>query len=113
MLFANADDLQFFTTMIGRLGGNKKREPAQIMETPNQPVGASLDILALVNQFFAARPGHWGGWVFQTYPMIDRIEFLNAERTKATAAVTIGYAGATVVLEKKDGAWVATALTNQ
>jgi len=113
VLFANADQLQFFATMMRRLGGNKKREPTQIMETPNQPIGPSLDILRLLNQFFATRPGHWGGWEFLTYPVISRIEFLNAERTKATAAVTIGYAGATVVLEKRDGTWVATALTNQ
>jgi hypothetical protein len=46
-------------TMIGlldrtltALGGTKRRQPAQIMETPNQPVGESMNILALWNEFF-------------------------------------------------------------
>ncbi len=113
VIFATADQIQFFTTMISRLGGNMKRAPTQVMQTPNQPVGPSMDILALINQFFAARPGHWGGWEFETYPVLGRIEFLNPERTKATAAVTIGYSGVTVVLEKNDGVWLATGLTNR
>jgi tetratricopeptide (TPR) repeat protein len=112
VLFLNADQLQFFTTMIERLGGTRQRPSTGVMETPNQPIGPSMDILALLNQCFAARPGHWGGWVFETYPAVHRIEFLNAERTRASAAVTIGYAGATVVLEKKNGVWIATGLTN-
>jgi len=82
------------------------------MQTPNQPVGASLDILALWNKFFAARPGHWGGWELETYPVITRLEFTDAARTRAEAAVTIGYSGATVVLEKTAGRWVAVRLTN-
>jgi hypothetical protein len=112
MIFATADQIQFFNTMISRLGGNKKGVPASIMQM-NAPVGPSLDILKLLNQFFASRPGHWGGWEFETYPVITRVDFLNAERTKALAAVTVGYSGASVVLEKKDGVWIATGLTNQ
>ena len=44
---------------------------------------------------------------------ILRLSFVNAERTKANANVTIGYSGATVVLEKIDGKWRAVRLTNQ
>jgi hypothetical protein len=113
VLFFDPDQLRFFGTMMTRLGGTKKRQPTAVMETPNQPIGPSLDILALVNQFFPARPGHWGGWEFETYPRIDRVEFLNVERTQAVAAVTVGYSGASVVLEKKGGVWIAVRLTNE
>lgn len=102
--------------LLGRLpptlGGTRRRVPTQVMETPNQPVGTSMDILAFWNRYFPARPGHWGGWVLETYPTVTRIEFTDAARTKATAAVTIGYSGATVVLEKVSGEWHAVRLTN-
>jgi hypothetical protein len=42
-----------------------------------------------------------------------RIEFLNPERTKAGAHVTIGVLGAVVTLEKVDGVWRATGLTGR
>ena len=79
----------------------------------DQPVGDSMQILSLFGRFFEARPGHWGGWELETYPQVTQIEFVNAERTKANAHVTIGYSGATVVLEKVDGKWRAVRLTNQ
>jgi len=44
---------------------------------------------------------------------VTQIEFVNAERTWANAIVTIGYSGATVVLEKIDGQWRALRLVNQ
>jgi hypothetical protein len=83
------------------------------METPNQPIGPSLDILGFWNTFFAARAGHWGGWVLETFPIVTEIEFLNPERTKAAARVTVGYSGATVLLEKQGQTWRATALVNK
>jgi hypothetical protein len=99
--------------LLPTLGGTKRRQPQQVMETPNQPVGDSMDVLNFWNRFFAGRPGHWGGWELDTYPRIAQIEFLDAARAKANAAVVIGYSGATVVLEKIDGHWRAIRLTNQ
>jgi tetratricopeptide (TPR) repeat protein len=113
VLFLPDEDLDLLRYVLAKLGGSKRRVPRAIMETPNQPVGASMDILALWNKFFPARPGHWGGWELETYPKITQIEFTDAGRTKAEAAVTIGYSGATVVLEKVDGRWIARRLTNQ
>ena len=40
-----------------------------------------------------------------TYPVFSDIEFLDAARTGALVPITIGYAGATAVLEKVDGVW--------
>ena len=49
----------------------------------------------------------------ETYPYVTQIEFVNAERTRAHARVTIGYSGGTVVLEKIDGQWRAIELANE
>jgi hypothetical protein len=89
------------------------RADVQVKTSDGQPVGDSMQILSLFGRFFEARPGHWGGWELETYPQVTQIEFVNAERTKANANVTIGYSGATVVLEKVDGKWRAVRLTNQ
>jgi len=112
VLLVNDEDLGFFSLMMNKVGGTKKRTPQAIMEVPNQPVGPSVNVMALLNKFFPMRPGHWGGWEFLTYPVITEIEFMNAGRTLARARVTIGYSGCDVLLEKAAGAWKATAMTN-
>lgn len=81
------------------------------MEVPNQPIGGSAAIAEVWDELFAMRPGHWGGWMLSTFPAVSGIEFLDTAPTKATAAVTIGYSGATIVLEKVDGLWKAVRLT--
>jgi hypothetical protein len=113
VLMLDADQLRFFSDLMDKIGGTKRRTPTAIMETPNQPVGASLTVMALLNKFFPVRPGHWGGWEFLTYPVITEIEFTDAARTKARAKVTIGYSGCDVLLEKAGGAWKAVGLANQ
>ena len=113
VLLLKSDELSLLARLLPTIGGTKRRTPAYIMETPNQPVGDSMQILSLFGRFFQARPGHWGGWELETYPQVTQIEFDNAERTKANAHVTIGYSGATVVLEKVNGKWRAVRLTDQ
>jgi hypothetical protein len=113
VLVFDTDQIAFLKKMVATLGGTKRREPGHVMETPNQPVGDAMQILGLWRKFFPARPGHWGGWEIETYPVITEIAFTNAERTKAAARVTIGYSGATVELEKEAGIWVARRLTEQ
>jgi hypothetical protein len=113
VLLLKSDELSLLARLLPTIGGTKRRAWTQPMETPNQPVGDSMQILSLFGRFFEARPGHWGGWELETYPQVTQIEFVNAERTKANANVTIGYSGATVVLEKVDGKWRAVRLTNQ
>jgi hypothetical protein len=113
LLMLDPDQLQFFSDLMDKVGGTKRRTPTAVMETPNQPVGASLTVMALLNRFFPVRPGHWGGWEFLTYPVITEIEFMDAARTKARAKVTIGYSGCDVLLEKADGTWKAVRITNE
>lgn len=73
------------------------------MEVPNQPIGDARSIVHWWNRFFPARPGHWGGFHILSYPSFSSIEFTNPERTRALVPVTVGYSGATVVLEKVNG----------
>jgi hypothetical protein len=44
---------------------------------------------------------------------ISQVEFTNPERTRAGAHVTTGTHGATVILEKEGGEWVAKARINE
>ena len=113
VLFFDAEQIALLQKMIPSLGGTKRREPRAVMETPIQPIGDSMQILALWKKFFPARPGHWGGWELEAYPVITEIHFTNAERTKASAKVTIGYSGATVEMDKEGGKWIARRLTNR
>jgi len=113
VLLLKSDELSLLMRLLPTIGGTKQRAWTEVMETPNQPVGDSMQILSLFGRFFEARPGHWGGWELETYPQVTQIEFVDEERTKANANVTIGYSGATVVLEKVDGKWRAVRLTNQ
>jgi TolA-binding protein len=113
VVFASRDQLEMLNGVITALGGTKRFVPASVMATPNQPAGPAVDVIAFWNEFFPARPGHWGGWEFESYPRIGAIEFLDAARTKAAVPVAIGYSGATVVLEKHDGMWQAVSLVNE
>jgi len=110
-VYLDEDDLGRLARIVTTLGGTERREPTQVMETPNQPVGMSRNLVAFWNTFFPARAGHWGGWELETYPQVSRIEFLDEARTRATAAVTIGFSGGVVILEKIDGKWAAVRMT--
>ena len=112
VVFYDAERRSLLTKIMLKLGGTKKRPWVQVMQTPNQPAGAAVDVRTLWSRSFWAQPGHWGGWVFETYPIIGEIEFIDAARTRATVQVTVGYSGATVQMEKINGGWVAKELTN-
>ena len=112
VLFLDAGRRAILERVMVKLGGTKRRAWTQVMETPNQPAGASLDVLSFWKKSFWAQPGHWGGWVFETYPIISEIEFIDAARTKAAVKVTVGYSGATVQMQKKNGVWTAQQLTD-
>jgi hypothetical protein len=113
VVFFGAEQIHMLTSVMTALGGTKRAVPASVMATPNQPAGAAVDIRAFWNDFFPCRQGHWFGWEFEAYPRIGSIEFLDAARTRAAVPVAIGYSGATVVLEKRDGVWHALRLTNE
>ena len=117
VLFADEDQLSLLNTFMVRLGGTKSRQ-GQIffdkgyMETPNQPLGPSLTVMAFLDKGFHVMPGHWGGWHFITFPAIRELVFLDEPRTRAIARVRVGYGGGDVLLEKPDGSWKVTKLTS-
>ena len=111
VVFLSRERRALLERIMINVGGTRKGQPRSVMEV-NRPAGDTVHVLVFWTKFFAARPGHWGGWVFETYPIIDQIEFVDAERTRATVQITVGYSGGTVHMERKDGAWIATALTN-
>lgn len=113
VLFIDDEQIALLHRVVEKLGGNRTRQPSQPMEVPHQPIGGSMAIVGLWNRFFNAVPGHWGGWMFESPPTVTRIEFLNAERTKASAFVTIRYEGATLVMEKEGGVWKVTAIVSR
>jgi hypothetical protein len=108
-----AEELRNLLARIpGVVGGTATRERTGVMDTFNQPIGTSVEIARLWGEFFPLRPGHWGGWEFETYPQIGQVEFVDASRTRARIGITIGYSGATVILEKVNGVWRALRLTD-
>ena len=112
VVFLDARRRVLLERVMLKLGGTKRRAWTSVMQTPNQPAGPSMDVLRFWQRSFPAQPGHWGGWVFLTYPIVGEIEFIDAARTRATARVTVGYSGATVQMEKRNGTWIARELTN-
>lgn len=112
-LFLTTDEIGLASRLIATLGGTRRIAPASPVETPNQPAGRAVDVMRFWDGFFPTRPGHWGGWVVETYPIIDRIEFLDDARTRAGVFVTVGYSGCTIVMEKHDGIWRAIKIVNQ
>ena len=112
-VFLDDERRELLTRIMIKLGGTKKRPWVQVMQTPNRPDSPALDVLALWRKSFWAQPGHWGGWILESFPIIHEIEFVDAARTKAAVSFRVGYTGATVHLEKRDGAWVSKQLTNR
>jgi hypothetical protein len=112
VLFLGDARRKLLESVMLKLGGTKRRAWTQVMATPNQPAGPAVNVAALWKKYFWTQAGHWGGWVFESYPIISEIEFVDAARTRAAVKVTVGYSGATVQMEKKDGEWIARELTN-
>jgi len=106
LLIDNAEQATL-ARIITKLGGTGTTENVATMEVPNQPDRRSRNVMDFWRGFFQMRPGHWGGWMFQTNPIISGIEFGDAARTTAFAEVAIGYEGGVVALEKKNGVWKA------
>ena len=91
--------------ILDRIGGTETREPERVMDTPNQPIGGSVEIASMWSKLFPLRQGHWGGWELGAYPYVSKIHF--DRDGHALAEVTIGYSGGTYELAKENGVWVA------
>jgi tetratricopeptide (TPR) repeat protein len=112
-IFWTTEDIALASRLIVTLGGTKRGATTNVMQTPNQPAGAAVDVMNFWNRFFPTRQGHWGGWVVETFPIISSVTFLDEARTRAGVDIVVGYSGATVIMEKQNGVWVALRLVNQ
>jgi hypothetical protein len=110
VLFLSDDAIRYLARLVTILGGTERRQPAHVMEVPNQPAGDARAIITWWNGHFPTIPGHWGGVEVLTPPEITDIRFSDADRTRALVKVTVGYKGGTVVFERVDGVWRPTAL---
>ena len=107
-LLLDEEQLGVLQRILVGLGGTKRREPQSVMEVPNQPIGRVEQILKFWNRFFTIGPGHWGGFIVQTFPIVTEIPFVDAARTRAAARIRTGYEGSTQLLTKRDGKWKVT-----
>ena len=104
-LLLNQEQIAVFERILTGLGGTRLRAPQSVMETPNRPIGAVEHIQKFWNRFFTMGPGHWGGWILQTFPIVTEVTFIDAARTRGAARIRTGYQGSTQLLTKGDGTW--------
>jgi tetratricopeptide (TPR) repeat protein len=107
-LLLNEEQIAVLIHILTGLGGTKRRAPQSTIETPNQPVGGVEQIQKFWNRFFTMGPGHWGGWILETFPIVTEVTFIDAARTKGGARIRTGYQGSTQLLTKGGGTWRVT-----
>jgi tetratricopeptide (TPR) repeat protein len=104
-LLLDEEQVAVLERILTGLGGTRRRAPQALMETPNQPIGELEQIQKFWNRFFSMGPGHWGGWILQTFPIVNEVTFIDAARTRGAARIRTGYEGSTQLLTKGDGTW--------
>ena len=104
-LLLDEEQIAVLERILTGLGGTRRRAAQGVMETPNQPAGEVEQIAKFWNRFFIMGPGHWGGWILQTFPMVLEVTFIDAARTRGAARIRTGYEGSTQLLTKGDGRW--------
>jgi tetratricopeptide (TPR) repeat protein len=107
VIWLDSDEIAVLDRIISVLGGTQRRPWTVATDTPNRPVGNSVEIVRFWNRFFPAQSGHWYGWELATYPVMGDLEFRDEARTTAHLSFTVGYAGGFLVLEKVNGVWKA------
>jgi tetratricopeptide (TPR) repeat protein len=105
-LLLDANEIAVVERILTGLGGT--RRASQSAETSNQRIGGVEHIEKFWNRFFTMGPGHWGGWILQTFPIVNEITFTDAARTRGAARIRTGYQGSTQLLTKADGTWKIT-----
>jgi len=112
-VFWTTDEIAFALRLVNTLAGPRRATGAGALN-PTPPAAALAELRNFWNSFFATRDGNMGAWVVQTYPSVTSITFLDASRTKAAVGVRAdAYSGATIIMEKKNGVWVALRIVNQ
>jgi tetratricopeptide (TPR) repeat protein len=107
-LLLDEEQIAVLQRILMGLGGTTRLPPQGAMRMPNQPSGGVEQIQKFWNRFFTMGPGHWGGWIFETFPIVSEVTFIDAARTRGAARIRIGYEGSTQLLTKADRRWKVT-----
>ena len=93
-LLLDEEQIAVLEGILTGLGGMSRR-PQSVIE----------HIQKFWNRFFTMGPGHWGGWILQTFPIVTEVTFIDAARTRGAARIRTGYEGSTQLLTKTGGTW--------
>jgi len=104
----DVEQIAVLERILMSLGGTGQRAARSAMGTPNQPIRFVEHIEKFWNRFFTMGPGHWGGWILQTFPIVTEVTFIDASRTRGAARIRNGYQGSTQLLTKIAGTWKVT-----
>lgn len=103
-LFVNAEQIALLKEIAGKIGGSD----------PKAQLASAAKLATWWNGFFQVGGPAWGSIDVETYPIIFRIEFIDARRTHAVVSVrTTISAGASVVLRKEGSTWKALRVVNR
>ncbi len=108
VIFLDKEQQRILKDIVGKLANKPTRDQS-----------AGNDVLQLWNKFFQTDlivgrnvSNDYPRVVFESYPIITDLEFLNAEHTRAAARIGSGSQGGTIVLEKGLGGWIAKPMVN-
>jgi tetratricopeptide (TPR) repeat protein len=93
-LLLDEEQIAVLERILMGLGGTN-RAPQSVLE----------HIQKFWNRFFTMGPGHWGGWILQTFPIMTEVTFIDAQRTRGAARIRTGYEGSTLLLTKTGDTW--------
>ena len=110
-LLLDEEQIAVLERILTGLGRARRHVRQAVMETPNQPVADLQQIQKFWNRFFTMGPGHWGGWILQTFPIVTEVTFIDEARTRGAARIRTGYEGSTQLLTKRDGTWTVTGVS--
>lgn len=96
-LLLDEDQIAVFIRILTSLGGTK-----------GERTGPLEQVLKFWNRFFTIGPGHWGGWIVETFPIVGEVIFIDAARTRGAVRIRSGYQGSTQLLTKTTGTWKVT-----
>jgi len=103
-LFVNAEQIALLKEIAGKIGGSD----------PKAPLASAAKLATWWNGLFQVGGPAWGSIDVETYPIIFRIEFIDAQRTRAVVSIRTSISeGAAVVVRKEGGTWKVMRVVNR
>jgi len=103
-LFVNAEQIALLKEIARKIGGSD----------PKAPLASAAKLATWWNGLFQVGGPAWGSIDVETYPIIFRIEFIDAQRTRAVVSIRTSISeGAAVVVRKEGGTWKVMRVVNR